>query len=277
MRSKISFSRVLSLSVLVLFAASQAVGYTLVLRSGRRLQVSDNVIVSGQSVVCEMGNDVNLSFQLAAVDIAATERANHEAPGTFLRKGTKASVVKPTVLGGAPARPSVTNADLEVFRRRRIASEQAYEAQRKKLGLPSAEELRLRSNEQAEEASRTSQSLLARQETQEEYWRGRSSSLRSEISANEAQIQYLEDRLNELPNSGTNNFSGVSSFPVVIGSRTNVGPVFFPGPHVIPQVAPIYNPRIIGGGRSRVRIVNRPYRYRGAQPFGLPLGYYGQP
>lgn len=271
--SKIPFLRFLLLSTVVALAASQSLAYTLVLKSGRQFQVGDNLVVSGQSVICEVGNDLSISVQLATIDIAATERANHEAQGSFFQRAGKVRTepAKVETMAKSAPRASVTNAQLEVFRVRRIENEKAYEVLRKEQGLPSVEELRLKSTEQVDKASKASQSVLAREQTQEEYWRARSSSLRTEINANDSQIRYLQDRLNELPNGvWTGGLSGLSSFPVVIGSRANVGPSFVPGPHIIPQATPNFTPRSFGGHRPPVRFGNRPTRFAG-QFLGFPL------
>jgi hypothetical protein len=270
MHTRTSFTARCCMLVAVLFCtASLAEAYTLVLKSGRRLQVGDNIVVSGPSVICDMGNDISMSFQLATIDIPATERANHELPGTFLKRSRQSPITTSDEQATTRSKSSITNSDLERYRRRRVASEKAYEARRKELGLPSPVESRTI----AANAARTvevSPVQPSPEQTQEQYWRGRASQLRSEISATDAQINYLQGRLSEMP---TDSVAGiVSTYPTFpygpysnypYGSRTrvspNIGPVFTPGPHIIPQIGPV--------------ITQQPYPYyRNRYPWGGIFG-----
>ena len=74
------------------------------------------------------------------IDVAATERANREAPGSFFTH----KVEVPVDIKAVPkAVRTVTNRDLAAIRQRRLESTRAYEARRKELGLPTVEEARL--------------------------------------------------------------------------------------------------------------------------------------
>ena len=105
-------------------------------------------------------------------------------------------VSKPVAQTRTPAQRSITNRDLETYRQAREKEDQEYEKRRKELGLPSKEERR---QEAAEIQERTREQLLsmrAQEESDEAYWRNRASPLRTELSATQAQIEFLQRRIN---------------------------------------------------------------------------------
>jgi|GEM_PF-3207591 len=113
--------------------------YTLVMQDGRRIEIPDNFTVDKAMLTYRVGDAVQVALQLVTIDIRATEKVNRETPGAFLRR----QVTNVNV----PERPSaasktITNLDLEGFKRARLESEAAYEKRRKELGLPSDEERR---------------------------------------------------------------------------------------------------------------------------------------
>ena len=264
MRPKTFFTaRFFVLLSLLFCAASLTQAYTLVLKNGRHMQVGDNIVVSGRTVICEMGNDITMSFQLASIDIPATERANRELPGSFLKRTSQAAPTMAPSESQPTTKPmsSVTNRDLEKYRRRRLESEKAYEARRKQLGLPSREALRSTVAEDTERSREAPVDRLSRVQAQEQYWRGRASDLRSDINATDAQINYLQARLGEMPTNASS-FSTLSTYPFGgtypygVRSRVspNLGPVFLPGPHITPQIGPVISQRRYPNNRSRFPI-----------------------
>lgn len=97
------------------------------------------------------------------------------------------------------ARKTVTNTDLEKYRRERLKSEAEYRANYKKLGMPSPEELerqRIESRAQAEENLRQSAIQNARDEN---YFQTRANQLKAEIVNVQAQINYLNNQIGSLP------------------------------------------------------------------------------
>jgi hypothetical protein len=88
-------------------------------------------------------------------------------------------------------RKTVTNADLEKFRQKRLQAEADYRANYKKLGMPSPEELDERENERRQRnAEFTRQDEIARAQN-ENYLLARANELRTQIISVEAQINYL--------------------------------------------------------------------------------------
>jgi hypothetical protein len=115
---------------------------------------------------------------------------------------------------------TITNRDLEAFRRERVESEMLYERSRKELGLPSIEETRRRAAVEADESFQTIQEIHSRQQESETYWRTRASALRSELAASNARINFLQRRLNEMPQPfSTGAFIGALPFGTFARAR----------------------------------------------------------
>ena len=188
--------------VFLVLTATAANAYTLVMRNGRRVEIPNEFTVTASTLTYTVGSGIQITVQLSGIDIAKTERVNGEPSGTFL-----ARVLPPAQVVAQPgqtrAQRSITNRDLEGYRRTRIESELAYDKRRKELGLSSAEEGR---RQAAAITERTYQQLLAmrdKDESAEQYWRERASSLRSEDATTLAQIDYVKQRLAEIPNTNS--------------------------------------------------------------------------
>lgn len=195
--------------------ASIANAYTLVLRDGRRVEIPNQFTLTESTLTYEVGSGVQITIQLASINIAATEWTNGEQAGSFLRRGSTApqQQVAPATSKRSTAGRSITNKDLETFRQKRIQSEMAYEKRRKDLGLPSAAEGRLASAAIAERTREQLSSVRSKEQEAEEYWRGRASSLRTEIVANQAQIDLIRRKIDEIPlTPSLGGFSTMSPF-----------------------------------------------------------------
>ncbi len=234
-QQRLSLAHATTLAVLfVLLSAAATNAYTIVMRDGRRVEIPDKFTVTASTLTYEVSSGMQVTIQLAAVDIAATERSNGQAGGTLLRQVQVPLSQNRAKVGAdqtrSSSRRSITNRDLETYKRARIESEIAYERRRKQLGLPSAEEQK---RELAAIEERTQAQLLnmqADERVPETYWRNRAASLRSEIAVNDAQIDFVRGRLDEMPT--TNSLGAYTTvFPFGNFSRRNV---FFP-PIVGPQ------------------------------------------
>lgn len=170
--------------------------YTVVLRDGRHVQIPNQFTVTNSTLTYEAGNGIQITIQLNTVDIVATERANAEAAGSFLMKanGPEAAVQRAPQARPARAERSITNADLEKYRRARVDSEN----QRTQLGLPSLEERR---REVAAIEDRTVEQVRNMRGKDEANRRSRADALRAEIEANDAMIEPWRPRPLELPSS----------------------------------------------------------------------------
>jgi hypothetical protein len=226
------FACALALALLLPVAAG---AYTVVMRGGHRVEVPDTFEVTATTLTYESGSGIYVTLQMSSIDIAATERANGEVAGSLLKRaGRQPASQTPTAKNSnAPrATRTLTNLDLEGTRQRRLESEAAYERRRKELNLPSREETeRLRQEESARARELLNSSEGAEAEA-EGYWRTRATSLRNELYALDAQINYLRARLSETSDTiSTVSFATLGSpVPFIFSTgRPQTPPVAFNG------------------------------------------------
>jgi hypothetical protein len=187
-------TRLVCVSVLLAALANAAIAYTLVFRDGHRIEVPSVFTVTPTTFTCEVAPGINKTVQLILIDVAGTERANNEAPGSFLKHAA------PAVASASPpptrrAERTLTNRDLEPSRQRRIESEKNYEQRRIELGLPSIEETRRRQALEEESTLALAQERAAAEANDEAYWHSRARTLRNEILTVDAEINYVRARL----------------------------------------------------------------------------------
>src|SRR5262245_8430667 len=192
--------RGLVIVLVVALASVTASAYTVVMRDGRRLSIPNNFVVSKLTLTYPVSEQFQITLALAAIDIPATERVNNEPAGSFLKR------VQPTapqpqqaVRTARRSQGMVTNEQLQKFQTKRLADEASYEERRKELGLPSKDELRKEAEAQVDRTAEAARDIRERQQEEERYWRERSSPLRAELAATNAQIDFVRARLNELP------------------------------------------------------------------------------
>lgn len=201
---------------LVILLQTTASAYTIVMRGGRRIEIPSAFIVTDQTLTYEAAPGINVTLMMPGIDVAATERANNEPAGSLLLRARAAAFVVSNANRGASnvaaqARRTLTNRDLEASRRARQQSEAAYERRRIELGLPSLDESRRRNREEAERAREMLQQSESEAAQAENYWRERATSLRSEITALDAEINYLRSRLAEEPDYITAPYTSVTT------------------------------------------------------------------
>src|ERR1700716_283403 len=151
-RSGRAAGRIISVSVFILVLVVAANAYTIVMRGGRRTEIPSRFVVTASTLTYEAGPGIQITLQIAAIDIPATEKANSESPGSLLRRSQSSlrEPLEPTLNPGKAvtqtthAARTITNRDLETSMRRRRDSEIAYDRKRRELGLPSVEESRRR-------------------------------------------------------------------------------------------------------------------------------------
>jgi hypothetical protein len=266
--------------LLLLLLPVVASAYTVVMRSGRRVEIPDTFIVTLTTLTYEAAPGINVTLQLSSIDIPATERANNETTGSLRARADRHELL-PAARASVPAnaassqnatprtRRTITNRDLEASRRAREAGDEAYERRRVALGLPSLEELRRRNQEEVQRLSEQSRLSRAEEAQAETYWRGRATELRTEFAVVDAQLSYLRSRLGQRP-----------STPLLAGAYTVVGGVvpFFPRrARVFPQAVNSFGvaglgPQVVGsigfgGGSTRGRVL-----VNGAGPTANALG-----
>lgn len=183
-----------------------ACAYTLVMRSGRRVEIPANFNVTRTALTYEAAPTISVTVQLVGIDIAATERANNEASGSLLRRAelqqsAPDSKLNPHASAQTSAHRSINTRDLEATRRAREASEAAYERRRRELGLPTLQERQRQSAAETEAALALTLRNEAGKADAESYWRERASALRTEAAALDAEINYLRARLPDVSNA----------------------------------------------------------------------------
>ena len=208
-------SRILFAALFLSLTVSAVSAYTVVMRDGRRVEIPNEFTVTNSTLTYEVGNGMQVTMQLNTVDIAATERANAESAGSILRRANEPQTpVEPQRRSNGGR--TITNADLEKFRRARVDNEN----QRKELGLPSLEQ---RQQEVALIEDRTLEQVRNMRAQEEAYWRSRAEALRAEAAAGEAQFARSSDQMRYVDSFGA--FSG--GFPFdgtgfgVTGGRFN--------------------------------------------------------
>jgi hypothetical protein len=178
------FRRLLVATLLLIFTATAASAYTVVMRNGRRVEIPNTFTLTKSTLTYETAPGIQITIQLAGVDIAATERLNGQTPGSFLAAAVEAKAPAEAVQTPRTAvARSITNKDLETYRRARIESER----ERQELGLPSAEERRREVEEIDDRTQQQIRDMRSREEL--EFWRQRATSLEAQMSATAAQTQ----------------------------------------------------------------------------------------
>ena len=168
----------------ILLVSVMASAYTIVMRGGKRVEIPAQFIVTRTTLSYEVASGINVTLQMAAIDVQATERANNEPPGALLKRANPDATpqsARPAQDVPTTTNRIVTNRDLETYAQARRQSEAAYERRRIELGLPSLEESHRRA--QRDEAALDEIIARRRQEESEKYWREREAELQAEIVA----------------------------------------------------------------------------------------------
>ncbi len=175
--------------------------YTIIMRGGRHMTAPAAFVVTQTALTYTAAPGLSVTLPLTQIDIAATERANNEAPGSLLRRigaqatQTAAPLAAASEQAHKPAR-TLTNHELEPLRRARLERERADEARRKSLGLPPLPVNEVRSAaEEAQVLRRIARQYEQATAQAENYWRGRAATLRIETAALDAELDFLRARL----------------------------------------------------------------------------------
>ena len=278
-----TLGRIVSVFLFLCVVTATVNAYTVIMRGGRRIEIPSSFVVTTSTLTYEVSPGVQVTLNLAAIDIPATEIANKESPGSVLRRVPAASPVladKEASVAplSTPLRRTVTNSDLESSRRRRREAELAYERRRKELGLPSVEESRRQAALESDSIARELEQTRATEKESESYWRGRANELRTEIAELDAQIRFVRSQLDEpLFSSANGSFANVSAVPFVsFGNTGRRGS--FPSRAVHPRVfaAPRTGAQLsgrvaFGEGATRGQVFLNPRRFDRSRQFGSPL------
>lgn len=185
--------RLVSAMCLLFVLAVTANAYSVVMRSGKRIEIPDRFNVTNLTLTYETAPGFWVTLQMSTIDIPATERANNESPGSLLGRATQEQATGATqTTAQAKASRSITNRDLESFERQREASERAYDEKLREKGLAPLAVLRAQA---AADADRFWQGLA--QKRAEAEARERDAQLQAQLAALNAQLNVIQTRLNE--------------------------------------------------------------------------------
>jgi hypothetical protein len=290
--TKHAISRILLTTLLMLLFVCTVSAYTIVMRGGKRIEIPAQFQLSATTLTYEAGPGIQITLQLAAIDIPATEKANNETAGALLRRlgaaREDASAQNQAAQNEATftkARRTVTNRDLEASMTRRRHSELAYEKRRQELGLPSVAESRLRAEIESIQFHSELEATRSLENDSESYWRARASALRTEISATDAELNYVRARLEESPFPLSGGFTSVSVAPFIAPGISfgngGIGRSFprFGIPHRPPVYsAPQFGTRLAarvgyggGGTRGQALLNNGGFRHSRSIGVGFPF------
>lgn len=214
---KCGIGRSVSAMTLLLLLVISASAYTVVMRNGRRVEIPEKFTVTRTTLTYEVSPGMQITLQMQAINVGATERANGEQPGALLRR------VQPSISSLTAASTSyitgaartITNKDLQAAKERRVRSEVAYDRRVKQLGLPTLEESRQRAAEESAVLGAQLREIRAGRSEEEQYWRSRASALRGEMAAVDAEIEYVGARIDQYPNPNSNNtLTSVTTYPL---------------------------------------------------------------
>src|SRR6267378_3236980 len=221
---KQAIRRLVLSSVLILSFVCAVSAYTIVMRGGKRIEIPSKFLVTTTTLTYEAGPGIQITLQLAAIDIPATEKANNETAGALMRRVGAANEESPAQNQGevektkaSRVRRTITNRDLEASTVRRRQSELAYEKRRQELGLPSVAESRRRAEVESVQIRDELAATRSSEKESESYWRARASALRTEIAAIDAELNYLRLRLEDSPFPLSSGFTSVSVAPFTSG------------------------------------------------------------
>jgi hypothetical protein len=277
-QKKQAVRRIVVSSVLILLFVCTASAYTVVMRGGKRVEIPAEFLVTASTLTYEAGPGIQITLQLAAIDIPATEKANNEAAGTLLRRANmpRVSSNTPNQTADSGARRTITNRDLESSQVRRRQSELAYEKRRQELGLPSVAESRRRAEAESDQIRTELAATRSVERESESYWRARASDLRTEIAAVDAEINYVRVRLEDSPFPFSSGFTSISAPPFIAPgiSFGNTGIERSFPQFGVPRRPPVYSARVgFEGGDTRGQRWPNNGRFRHSRSFGVGFPY----
>src|SRR6476659_52203 len=121
-------SRIVSVFAVILLLVVVANAYTVIMHGGRRVEIPSRFTVTAATLTYEVTEGIQITIPMAAIDIPATEKANHELPGSLLGRakvGTAQTAAKNGIANrndNSTSRRTITNRDLETLMRRRKES-----------------------------------------------------------------------------------------------------------------------------------------------------------
>jgi len=236
-----------------------AQAYVLVLKDGRRVEVRNQYRIVSNIAVFTLPEGNRFSISVDKINIAATELANGDEPGAFVKNVTEPPAIddkkadsdqdeNPIVASNKPTSRKITNSDFERYRVRReeMARDAARRASEKAAANPtptldqtSVPAPAATAAPQAQPALSPEEEVLAKrrenEKNKEQYWRGRSKAILTQLRVLEEQIVVIQAQLEESKRNTPQSPTGVSVYnPPIYQPGITIGGI----------------PIGIGGGRS---------------------------
>jgi hypothetical protein len=296
-----SIHRIAASSVVILLFVCTVSAYTVVMRGGKRIEIPAKFLVTASTLTYEAAPGIQITLQLAAIDIPATERANNEVAGALLRRigiaGENSNQQNQAAENKTipSARRTITNRDLQASMVRRRQSELAYEKRRLELGLPSVAESRRRAEVESVQIRSELEATRSVERESEGYWRTRAAALRTEIAALDAELNYVRVQLEDSPFPLSSSFTSISALPFIAPGTSfgnagfgrsfpRVGAAYPPPVYSAPQFGPRLGARVGFGDAAtngQVLFNNRGFGHSRSRGFPFPFlssaGVFGTP
>ncbi|MCS6884161.1 MAG: hypothetical protein RMM17_03865 [Acidobacteriota bacterium] len=186
----------------LLIASTVCSAYTVVLKDGRRMEVRPQYRIVGELVVFSRPDGSRFSVQLSSVNIEETELANGLQPGDFIK-----NVTAPPKIGepaqsrqdegpfvGRVTKKKLTNADFEPYKQRRLEVEK--EIQKRELARMNSDPSYLPRSAQYDSTA-SYERFKEQEKAREDYWRGRTRELLTQLQVVEDQIAIVSTQLEQ--------------------------------------------------------------------------------
>ncbi len=233
--------------------------YTVILKDGRRIEAQSNYRLVNNIAVLTLPDGRRTSISVANIDIAATEIANNQDAGGFVRQAGAPLPIVDTTSGGAIAsasKPRITrklvNADFEVFRQRRESSDKT----RPKSSDPGP----------ATAFTEVPAAKPVDERATERYWRDRANPLLTEIAVHEEMIALLQQQLSTLESNNRRNGTNLGIYQTpgtVVFGRNGGG--YYPGSTIIVPSNQTVTPEQSQEMRVRERLLDAQLRFNDLQ------------
>ena len=107
--TKRTIRRLLSVLVFACVLSATANAYTIVMHGGRRVEIPSRFVVTAATLTYEVSPGVQVTLNVAAIDVPATEKVNNEAPGSLLLRAQATSIESPPRAEGSVQAASPRN------------------------------------------------------------------------------------------------------------------------------------------------------------------------
>jgi hypothetical protein len=201
---------------LVAFLPLITQAYTIVLKDGQRIEVREKYRIVNDIGVFTLPEGNRFSVSIDKINISATELANGENEGSFFKnaaeppkisdsaeKKDKVLIDEDPIANSKPMARKITNSDFERYkvRREEMIKESSSRANAKNSQNSDSNNTQANNPNPAPTQAERDAAFLAdyrqREKNKEDYWRGRSKALLTEMRVQEEQINSLQAQIED--------------------------------------------------------------------------------